>query len=86
VPLYETAIEKRRIDRNLSIGESAVYSDSNTVVTVTMKHWSWSNGQLITARDATLCMNLVRAGGDPPTPSAASNGGVTYSISWRIRA
>lgn len=72
VPLYETPIGKPGIDENLSIGEPPVYSDNNTVVTVTLKHWIWSNGQPISARDVILWMNLLSVVTDPQSPSVGS--------------
>jgi peptide/nickel transport system substrate-binding protein len=73
VPLYETPVGKPGIDNNLSIGEPPVYSDNNTVVTVTLKHWVWSNGQPITARDVVLWMNLLSAVTDPQSPAVGSS-------------
>ncbi len=73
VPLYETPIGKPGIDENLSIGEPPVYSDNNTVVTVTLKHWVWSNGQPITARDVIFWMNLLSAVSDPLAPQVGSS-------------
>ena len=34
-----------------SLGNQPVYSDNGTVVTVTLKHWKWSDGKPITTRD-----------------------------------
>ena len=73
IPLYETPAGKPGIDENLSIGEPPVYSDNNTVVTVTMKHWIWSNGRPITARDVILWMNMLSAVSDPLVPAIGSS-------------
>ncbi len=58
---------------SLSLGNAPVFSDHNTVVTVTMKHWRWSNGQPITARDVIFWMNLLSAVTDPQAPAIGSS-------------
>ncbi len=67
----------------ISVGEPPVYSDDNTVVTVTLKHWVWSNGQPITARDVVFWMNLISALSDPNIPAVGSSSapGATYGNS-----
>ncbi|HTW98693.1 MAG TPA: ABC transporter substrate-binding protein, partial [Acidimicrobiales bacterium] len=37
------------------------YSDGDRVVTVTLKHWLWSDGTPITSRDVTFWINLLKA-------------------------
>lgn len=61
------------IDWALSVGKPPVYSDNNTVVTITMKHWDWSNGTPITARDVIFWMNLISAVSDPNVPVIGSS-------------
>jgi peptide/nickel transport system substrate-binding protein len=58
---------------SLSVGESPVFSDHNTVVTVNMKHWRWSNGEPVTARDVIFWMNLLSAVTDPNAPAIGSS-------------
>ncbi len=61
------------INWSISDAYPPVYSDHNTVVTVTLKHWVWSDGQPITARDITFFMNLVSAMSDPSIPAIGSS-------------
>jgi peptide/nickel transport system substrate-binding protein len=44
-----------------SLGNEPVYSDNGTTVTVTLKHWKWSDGQPVTARDIIFWLNLLKA-------------------------
>ncbi len=39
----------------------SVNSAGDTVASVSLKHWVWSNGQLVTTRDVQFWMNLLRA-------------------------
>jgi peptide/nickel transport system substrate-binding protein len=50
-----------------------VWSDKNTVVTITLKHWYWSNGTPVTARDLMFWMNLASATSDPNAPFIGSS-------------
>ena len=61
------------VNRSLSMAQLPVFSDHNTVVTVTLKHWRWSNGQPITARDVIFWMNLLSAATDPKAPTVGSS-------------
>jgi peptide/nickel transport system substrate-binding protein len=60
-------------NKTLSIANAPVFSDSNTVATITMKHWQWSNGTPITARDVIFWMNLLSAAVDPNSPAVGSS-------------
>jgi peptide/nickel transport system substrate-binding protein len=44
-----------------SLGNPPVYSDHDTVVTLTIKHWKWSDGQPVTTRDIMFWLNLLKA-------------------------
>jgi peptide/nickel transport system substrate-binding protein len=44
-----------------SLGNQPVYSDNGTVVTLTLKHWKWSDGKPITTRDIMFWLNLLKA-------------------------
>jgi peptide/nickel transport system substrate-binding protein len=44
-----------------SLGNPPVYSDNGTVVTLTLKHWKWSDGQPVTTRDIMFWLNLLKA-------------------------
>ena len=57
----------------LSVGNAPVFSDNNTVATVTLKHWVWSDGTPITARDVVFWMNLLSAVTDPKAPAVGSS-------------
>ncbi|MGH7640632.1 MAG: ABC transporter substrate-binding protein [Candidatus Dormibacteria bacterium] len=64
---------KPELDQRLSVGEPPKFSDGNTVVTITLKHWQWSNGEPVTARDLVFWMNLLSAVTDPSAPSLGSS-------------
>ena len=49
------------IDYPLSIGNAPVYSDGNRVVTITLKHYLWSDGEEVSARDVGFWINLLKA-------------------------
>lgn len=61
------------LDSGLSIAKTPVFSDGNTVATITLKHWVWSNGKPITARDLMFWMNLLSAATDPKAPAIGSS-------------
>jgi len=62
-PLYEPSETSPKIDDAISIGNTPVWSDGDRVVTITLKHYVWTNGTPVTARDITFCINLLRAVG-----------------------
>jgi peptide/nickel transport system substrate-binding protein len=45
----------------LSLAYAPAYSDNDTVVTVTLKPWKWSDGQPVTSRDVQFDFNLIKA-------------------------
>src|ERR1039458_5231893 len=49
------------VDYPLSIGDAPVYSDGNRVVTITLKHYVWSDGETVSARDVGFWINLLKA-------------------------
>ena len=49
------------IDYGLSIGNPPVYSDGNRVVTITLKHRVWSDGETVSSRDVGFWINLLKA-------------------------
>ncbi len=61
------------INWKLSIANKPIFSDNNTVASVTLKHWVWSNGQPVTARDVTFWMNLLDAAVSPAAASVGSS-------------
>ena len=52
------------LDYSLSIGNAPVYRDDNRLVTITLKHYVWSNGQPVSARDVIFWINLLKANRD----------------------
>ncbi len=61
------------LNKKLSVANPPVFTDSDKVATVTLKHWVWSNGQPITARDVILWMNLLSAVTDPNAPTVGTS-------------
>ncbi len=49
------------INYNLSMGEPPVYSNHGRTVTITLKHWMWSDGHPVTNRDIELWMHILMA-------------------------
>src|ERR1700691_5646332 len=49
------------VDYRLSVGDQPVYSDGNRVVTITLKHYVWSDGETVSARDVIFWINLLKA-------------------------
>jgi peptide/nickel transport system substrate-binding protein len=73
LPLYWFGDDGKAVVNNgLSVAKPPVFSDNNTVVSITLKHWQWSNGTPITARDVIFWMNLVSAVTDPNAPPIGS--------------
>jgi peptide/nickel transport system substrate-binding protein len=52
------------IDYPLSIGKAPLYSDGDRVVTITLNHYLWSDGETVTARDVIFWINLLKANPD----------------------
>ncbi|MGA8426354.1 MAG: hypothetical protein WB801_02070, partial [Candidatus Dormiibacterota bacterium] len=57
----------------LSIANAPVWSDNDQTATITMKHWVWSNGAPITARDVIFWMNLLEASVSPAAANVGSS-------------
>jgi peptide/nickel transport system substrate-binding protein len=51
------------MDYSRSMAYPPKFSDHDTVVTVTLKHWMWSDGVPVTARDLVFYINLGKAMG-----------------------
>jgi peptide/nickel transport system substrate-binding protein len=75
LPLYWFGSPKGSPDVNyqLSLANPPTFSDNNTLVTITLKHYMWSNGDPVTARDVIFWMNLVSAASDPNAPVIGSS-------------
>jgi peptide/nickel transport system substrate-binding protein len=61
--LYVLDFNQPTIDYARSMGDKPVWSDGDRVVTLTLKHFVWRNGQTVTTRDVTFFINLERAAG-----------------------
>lgn len=48
-----------KIDYNYSIGNAPVFSNGNKTVTVTLKHYVWSDGETVSSRDIQFWMNMM---------------------------
>jgi len=61
-PLYFFGVGTDPVLNNtVSIANAPVYSDGDTTVTVTLKHYVWSDGTPVTAADIQFWQNLVTA-------------------------
>jgi peptide/nickel transport system substrate-binding protein len=61
-PLYNQANgESPTVNYAQSLGNPPVYSDNDTVVTLTIKHWKWSDGTPVTTRDLMFWLNILKA-------------------------
>jgi peptide/nickel transport system substrate-binding protein len=48
------------LDPSRSLASNPVYSNGNTVVTVKLKGWKWSNGETITAQNVVFWLNMMQ--------------------------
>ncbi|WP_245525997.1 ABC transporter substrate-binding protein [Acidimicrobium ferrooxidans] len=61
-PLYFFGVAGRPvINAELSLAALPVYSNNDTTVTITLKHYMWSDGEPVTSRDVIFWMNLLKA-------------------------
>jgi len=70
------------IDYRLSIGNPPAYSDGGRVVTITLKHYVWSDGETVSARDVGFWINLVKANKEN-WASYVPGGFPDNVVSWR---
>ncbi len=49
------------VNQPLSLAAAPVYSRGNTVVTINLKHYLWSDGKPVTSRDVVFWINLLKA-------------------------
>jgi peptide/nickel transport system substrate-binding protein len=74
LPLYAFGENGQPVlNSSLSIALPPSFSNGDTVVNITMKHWRWSNGRPITARDVVFWINLLSAATDPNAPPVGSS-------------
>jgi peptide/nickel transport system substrate-binding protein len=74
LPLYWLGDQGRpTVDPNLSLAALPTFSDNNSVVTIVLKHWIWSDGAPVTARDVMFWLNLLSAVTDPQAPLVGSS-------------
>jgi peptide/nickel transport system substrate-binding protein len=52
------------LDSQISLADNPVYTDNDTVVTIKLKKYKWSDGTPVTARDVIFFVNLVKANKD----------------------
>jgi peptide/nickel transport system substrate-binding protein len=50
-----------QVNYSLSVGNQPTFSDGGKTVTITLKHYRWSDGQPVTSRDIEFWQNLVTA-------------------------
>ncbi|MGC2190742.1 MAG: ABC transporter substrate-binding protein [Candidatus Dormiibacterota bacterium] len=60
------------LNDSLSLAAPPKYSNDNKTVTIDLKHWLWSNGTPITARDVTFWMNVLKAAVSPGASSVGN--------------
>jgi peptide/nickel transport system substrate-binding protein len=68
---------------SLSLAKPPVYSHDNTVVTIRMKGWKWSNGETVNARDVDFWMNLLeqeKANFGAYVPGSLPDNVVSYKV------
>ncbi|MGH3166876.1 MAG: ABC transporter substrate-binding protein [Trebonia sp.] len=49
------------VDPSMSLAAMPVYSDNNSVVTITLGNYKWSDGKPVTTRDVAFWINMLRA-------------------------
>ena len=62
-PIYPPAPTQPVLDYAHAMANPPVWSDNDTVVTVTLKNYKWSDGTPVTARDLVFYINLGKAMG-----------------------
>ncbi|MGH9071860.1 MAG: peptide ABC transporter substrate-binding protein [Acidimicrobiales bacterium] len=55
---------KSKVNPTKSLYKSIKYSNNNSVATITLKDWNWSDGKPISARDVEFFYNIVKANKD----------------------
>ena len=49
------------VDYNYSVGQKPVFTDNDSVVTIKLNPWKWSDGEAVTSRDVELWINIYKA-------------------------
>jgi peptide/nickel transport system substrate-binding protein len=52
---------KPTVDYSYSAGNQPVFSDNDSVVTIKLKPWKWSDGEAVTSRDVELWINVYKS-------------------------
>jgi peptide/nickel transport system substrate-binding protein len=74
LPLYAFGENGQPVlNTSLSVALPPTFSAGGSVISITLKHWRWSNGQPITARDVIFWINLLAAATDPNSPPVGSS-------------
>jgi peptide/nickel transport system substrate-binding protein len=71
------------LNTSLSLAYPPVYSHGNSVVTIRLKGWKWSNGEVVDARDVVFWMNLLKqekTNFGPYVPGTFPDNVVSYTI------
>jgi peptide/nickel transport system substrate-binding protein len=55
--------DKPTVDYSRSLANAPVFSGGGRTVTITLKHYMWSDGEAVTSRDVLFWINLLRANG-----------------------
>ncbi len=74
---------KPTLNTTLSLAYPPAYSQGNSVVTIRLKGWKWSNGETVDARDVVFWMNLIKqekANFGPYVPGTFPDNVVSYKI------
>jgi peptide/nickel transport system substrate-binding protein len=61
--LYNANFNNPTLNYSRSIGNKPIWSDHDRDVTITLKHYFWTNHRPVTARDVVFDINLIRAAG-----------------------
>jgi len=62
-PLFQASVTSESINYADSIGNRPVWSDHDRVLTITLKHYKWSNGSAVTTQDIAFDIALLKAAG-----------------------
>ena len=68
--IYLPSPNQPTLDYAHSMAYTPVWTDNDTEVTVTLKHYMWSDGTPVTARDVVFFINLVKRWAPPGAATA----------------
>lgn len=74
LPLYWLGDQgQAAVSSKLSLALPPQFSSDDRVVNIQLKHWQWSDGKPVTARDVIFWLNLLSAVTDPEAPTIGSS-------------